>query len=134
MSVFIVKYENENYNIEILQFFRIFKLVIVKFCILYFRIDFHNKYLQRAISNKKRTPGMLFLFQITPYLQLSISERYKLNLLHKKGKMLKKTKMDFKMRIQCNFRGQKRGRLGLCQEVPLTCQKNKSKKIFTKKQ
>ena len=45
MSVFIVKYENENYNIEILQFFRIFKLVIVKFCISYFRIDFHNKYL-----------------------------------------------------------------------------------------
>ena len=44
MSVFIVKYENENYNIEILHFLRIFKLNILKFPVLHFRIDFHNKY------------------------------------------------------------------------------------------
>ena len=45
MSVFIVKYENENFDIEIFKFVRISKLDIVNFCILHFRIDLHNKYL-----------------------------------------------------------------------------------------
>ena len=45
MSVFIVKYENENFDIEIFKFLRISELDIVKLCILHFRIDLHNKYL-----------------------------------------------------------------------------------------
>ena len=63
MSVYIVKYENENFDIEILKFLRISKLDIVKFCILHFRIDLHNKYLWRAILKEKRLPNNSSFFK-----------------------------------------------------------------------